>query len=69
MLAHGEDGFLICVAHLLPKPDGGVRQLRIPTVKDLIVQLALTQVLSPLYKRVFSESSYGFRSNRSAVRQ
>ena len=38
----------------------------IPTVKDRIVQQALAQVLTPMYEKVFSESSYGFRPNRSA---
>ena len=50
----------------IPKPDGSKRQLGIPTVKDRIVQQALAQVLTPMYERVFSESSYGFRPNRSA---
>ena len=50
----------------IPKPDGGKRQLGIPTVKDRIVQQALAQALTPMYERVFSESSYGFRPNRSA---
>ena len=50
----------------IPKPNGGTRQLGIPTVKDRIVQQAVAQILSPLYERVFSESSFGFRPNRSA---
>ena len=50
----------------IPKPSGGSRQLGIPTVKDRIVQQALAQILMPRYERVFSESSYGFRPNRSA---
>ena len=50
----------------IPKPNGSKRQLGIPTVKDRIVQQALAQVLSPRYEKVFSESSYGFRPNRSA---
>jgi group II intron reverse transcriptase/maturase len=50
----------------IPKPNGGTRQLGIPTVKDRIVQQAMAQVISPLYERVFSESSYGFHPNRSA---
>ena len=50
----------------IPKPNGGKRQLGIPTVKDRIVQQAVAQVLSPMYERVFSEHSYGFRPNRSA---
>ena len=50
----------------IPKPNGGTRQLGIPTVKDRIVQQAMAQVISPLYEKVFSESSYGFRPSRSA---
>lgn len=50
----------------IPKPNGGTRQLGIPTVKDRIVQQAVAQILGPLYERVFSESSFGFRPNRSA---
>lgn len=50
----------------IPKPNGSKRQLGIPTVKDRIVQQALAQVLTPMYEKVFSESSYGFRPNRSA---
>lgn len=50
----------------IPKPNGGTRQLGIPTVRDRIVQQAVAQVLSPLYERVFSESSFGFRPSRSA---
>lgn len=41
----------------IPKPSGGVRQLGIPTVEDRIAQQAVAQVLTPLYERVFSESS------------
>ncbi|KJR37759.1 group II intron reverse transcriptase/maturase [Vibrio navarrensis] len=50
----------------IPKPNGGVRQLGIPTVLDRIVQQAITSVLSELYEPTFSNSSYGFRPNRSA---
>ena len=50
----------------IPKPNGGVRQLGIPTVVDRLIQQALHQVLSPLYEPGFSESSYGFRPGRSA---
>ena len=50
----------------IPKPNGGVRQLGIPTIRDRIVQQALAQVMSPIYEGVFSESSYGFRPNRRA---
>jgi hypothetical protein len=50
----------------IPKPNGGVRQLGIPTVLDRLIQQALQQVLSPLFEPNFSESSYGFRPGRSA---
>ena len=50
----------------IPKPDGGVRKLGIPTVKDRIVQQAIAQQLMPLYEPKFSEGSYGYRSGRSA---
>lgn len=50
----------------IPKPNGGMRQLGIPTVKDRIVQQALAQVMMPKYEEVFSESSYGFRPRRRA---
>ena len=50
----------------IPKPDGGVRLLGIPTVVDRLVQQAILQVLSPLYDPTFSSSSYGFRPGKSA---
>jgi group II intron reverse transcriptase/maturase len=50
----------------IPKPDGGVRQLGIPTVVDRLVQQALLQVLTPLYDPTFSPASYGFRPGKSA---
>ena len=50
----------------IPKPQGGMRQLGIPTVVDRLIQQALHQVLSPLFEPDFSESSYGFRPGRSA---
>lgn len=50
----------------IPKPNGGVRQLGIPTVLDRLIQQALHQVLSPIFEPSFSESSYGFRPGRSA---
>lgn len=50
----------------IPKPNGGVRQLGIPTVVDRLIQQALHQVMSPLFEPGFSESSYGFRPGRSA---
>ena len=51
---------------LIPKPDGGERQLGIPTVVDRLVQQAISQVLTRLLDPTFSESSYGFRPGRSA---
>ena len=51
----------------IPKPGSkGMRMLGIPTVVDRLIQQALQQVLSPLFELSFSESSYGFRPNRSA---
>jgi len=50
----------------IPKRNGGIRQLGIPTVVDRLIQQALHQVLSPLFDPGFSESSYGFRPGRSA---
>jgi len=51
----------------IPKPGGkGMRMLGIPTVVDRLIQQALHQVLSPLFEPDFSESSYGFRPQRSA---
>ncbi len=50
----------------IPKPDGGVRLLGVPTVIDRMVQQAISQVLSPIFELEFSENSYGFRPNRSA---
>jgi RNA-directed DNA polymerase len=50
----------------IPKPNGGMRQLGIPTVVDRLIQQALHQVISPLFEPNFSESSYGFRPGRSA---
>jgi group II intron reverse transcriptase/maturase len=50
----------------LPKPDGGVRLLGIPTVLDRLVQQAVLQVLTPLLDPTFSTSSYGFRPGKSA---
>lgn len=56
----------------IPKPNGGVRLLGIPTVTDRFIQQAIAQVLSPIFEPTFSEHSYGFRPKRSthdAVRQ
>ena len=48
----------------IPKPNGGVRKLGIPTVIDRVIEQAITQVLTSIFDPMFSESSYGFRPNR-----
>ncbi len=50
----------------IPKPDGGVRTLGVPTATDRLLQQAVSQVLTPIYEPMFSDSSFGFRPNRSA---
>src|SRR5487761_2690515 len=50
----------------IPKPNGGVRTLGIPTVVDRLIQQALLQVLQPIFEPTFSEASYGFRPGRNA---
>ena len=50
----------------IPKGDGGVRLLGIPTVIDRLIQQAIAQVLTPMFEGVFSPHSYGFRPGRSA---
>jgi RNA-directed DNA polymerase len=50
----------------IPKPDGGVRKLGIPTVLDRFIQQAVMQVLQQRWDPEFSNSSYGFRPGRSA---
>ena len=50
----------------IPKPDGGVRLLGIPTVLDRFFQQAIAQVLTPVFEPIFSPHSYGFRPGRSA---
>ena len=50
----------------IPKPDGGVRKLGIPSVKDRIVQQAIAQKLMPIYEPLFADGSYGYRPGRSA---
>jgi RNA-directed DNA polymerase len=50
----------------IPKPDGGVRKLGIPSVLDRFIQQAVMQVLQRRWDRTFSEHSYGFRPGRSA---
>jgi group II intron reverse transcriptase/maturase len=50
----------------IPKPDGGVRKLGIPTVIDRLIQQAIALVLTPTFEAMFSEWSYGFRPGRGA---
>src|SRR4051812_5131958 len=50
----------------IPKPDGGVRKLGIPTVLDRFIQQTVMQVLQRKWDRTFSDHSYGFRPGRSA---
>ena len=50
----------------IPKPDGGVRLLGVPTVIDRMVQQAVVQVLQPVFEQTFSDNSYGFRPKRNA---
>ena len=49
----------------IPKPNGGVRKLGVPTVIDRMIQQAIAQVISPIFEQVFSNNSFGFRPNRS----
>jgi len=50
----------------IPKPDGGVRLLGVPTVIDRMVQQAIMQILQPIFEPTFSDNSYGFRPGRNA---
>ena len=50
----------------IPKQDGGIRKLGIPTVIDRIIQQAIAQKLMPIYEPLFADGSYGYRPNRSA---
>ena len=50
----------------IPKPDGGVRNLGVPTVTDRFVQQAVAQVLTPIFEEKFHDQSYGFRPGRCA---
>jgi group II intron reverse transcriptase/maturase len=51
----------------IPKPNGGMRTLGVPTVVDRLIQQALHQVLQPIFEPTFSDGSYGFRPGRSAL--
>ncbi|HCS35745.1 MAG TPA: group II intron reverse transcriptase/maturase, partial [Sphaerochaeta sp.] len=50
----------------IPKDNGGVRLLGIPTAVDRVIQQALVQVLTPVFEPTFSDFSFGFRPGRSA---
>ena len=50
----------------IPKPNGGIRMLGIPSVIDRVIQQALVNVLTPMFDPQFSDNSYGFRQGRSA---
>lgn len=64
-LRSGEYAPLPVREHAIPKPDGKLRRLGIPTLKDRLVQMALKLVLEPLFEAEFQPCSYGFRPNRS----
>ena len=53
----------------IPKPNGGVRKLGIPTVVDRVIEQAITQVLTPIFEPIFSDNSYGFRPHRRCEKQ
>lgn len=50
----------------IPKPEGGIRKLGVPTVTDRFIQQAVAQVLIPIFEEQFHDHSYGFRPNRCA---
>lgn len=52
---------------MIPKAKGGTRKIGIPTVRDRVIQQAISQLLNELYDKSFSESSYGFRRGRKVV--
>ena len=53
----------------IPKPDGGVRKLGIPTVVDRVIQQAIAQKMQSIWEPLFSDSSYGYRPKRSAQQE
>ena len=50
----------------IPKPNGGVRKLGIPTVVDRTIQQSIVQILTPIFEAEFQDNSYGFRPGRSS---
>jgi len=50
----------------IPKPDGKLRPLSIPTIKDRVVQMALKLVIEPIFEADFEDNSYGYRPKKSA---
>ncbi len=50
----------------IPKKDGKVRKLGIPTISDRVAQMAITMYIEPRFEAIFSENSYGYRPNKSA---
>ena len=49
----------------IPKPNGGVRKLGIPSVVDRVIQQSIVQILIPIFEEEFQDNSYGFRPGRS----
>lgn len=49
----------------IPKPNGGIRKLGIPTVVDRVIEQAIAQQMVPIFEPLFSDASYGFRPGRS----